>query len=210
MRIVRFSQQRDNSRTLFGRICQDKSKASNRGSSHVIRHIRHCHVKQASDSAVVSSSRVGTGYSVHSTISQNGILVSGKLLYHGICSLFTSIHDQGHTDCQSTNNFFMLSILGIREHFFTCLFRSCAQHDQSHRKSSSLTSNGIVLKENVLQIFIKFIIRACHSSKAQSQTSAMLHGLIILNLLQFITEILENSFTMSSMDQSESIKSTSF
>lgn len=66
-------------------------------------------------------------------------LVSAEAFNKGISLLHASIHDQGDSHCQTTQDLLVLRLLSIAYHVLNGLGRLGAQHDQTQGQACSFT-----------------------------------------------------------------------
>mmetsp|Transcript_18074 Transcript_18074/g.25270 ORF Transcript_18074/g.25270 Transcript_18074/m.25270 type:complete len:234 (-) Transcript_18074:808-1509(-) len=157
VRVVAFSQKGHDLGALFRLLEQDKSQGCDSSSSDVIRDITDSNVEQSLDSRVVGCSAVSKSNGVHSTISEDRVLVQQELFDEGICLFLTAVHHQGNTKSKASNDLLVLGFVGVDQHFFNSLGVGCSKHDKTHANTSGFTGNSAVHVKNVLQVIIDWL-----------------------------------------------------
>ena len=74
MRVVRFGEERNETRALLRRLEKDESKSHDSGTTYIVVDVGNCDVQQTANRGVGPSTAVSHGHGVHAGPSKDGIL----------------------------------------------------------------------------------------------------------------------------------------
>mmetsp|Transcript_26485 Transcript_26485/g.69630 ORF Transcript_26485/g.69630 Transcript_26485/m.69630 type:complete len:312 (-) Transcript_26485:950-1885(-) len=178
-------------------------------------------MQQTTDCAVISSSGICHTNCIHTTVSQDWVLVPRQLLNQRVRAFFPAVHHKSKSNGQAPDDLLVLGLVRVREHLVDRVFRRSAQHHKTHSKPCALTSNSLVLEQDLLQLIIEFLVGRCHSGKAKSKAPSVLESFMMSHIpctrsgsrvlpSEGITQISDNFFPVIGMDQTKRIQSTPF
>ena len=150
--IVRLSQVLDAIWNSLWLSEQKESKIGKSSSLHIIVDVRYCEVEELLNSLVVGGSSIGSSNSVHSTISDNGVLGSSHLLNEGVGLFLFAVHLKSKCHRESSDDFFVILIINMSKNLLYRFLISSSNHNKTHSVSSCLSNDGRVsiAKENLL------------------------------------------------------------